>query len=189
MQSSEGAKGISQLPSGTKPAVLRLLPFQGSPPILPCYNNDQNHDDSHWPSTLQFLKFDPQSISFSLSEKLLCSSTEPPSWGSKFFSGRRLQLLFTLQEILQSPGFIAENTQIWLCKHVKMLTKGKDIHTLAMLLTALDCELSHWTLCHRTKGPVLAAKTMLSSPSISGTFPTHVFTLPSMGSPNSFSSL
>lgn len=38
MQFSEGAKGISQLPSGTKPAVLRLLSFQGrhlsSPAII-----------------------------------------------------------------------------------------------------------------------------------------------------------
>lgn len=54
--------------------------------------------------------------------------------------------------------------------------------------SAWGSKLSHWKLCSRTEGTVLSAKTTFSSPPIR-TCPRCSFIMPSIGSPNCFSSL
>nr|KAF6469795.1 hypothetical protein HJG59_011153 [Molossus molossus] len=118
-----------------------------------------------------------------IQEKLLrSSSTEPPSWGSKFFSGRRLQLIFTPQGM-----------------HCKAQALQLAVQACKINLDGVGCShailvIDHWAVssptgsCTTEPKAVLASKTTVSSPSI-WAFPTCSFTMPSIGSPDCFSSL
>lgn len=184
---------ILQLPSGTQPSVLRLIPFKkahlSSPAVLiifktmmvhiclaPCGFRRLAHGVSHFLFEKAFCPHHPLNLQAGAATSFLaedCSCYYLPSRG------------YTVHP----TPYSWEHWHLPVQAYKIILTKGRGVHSQAILVTACWAMNSpNWKLCHRTKGTVLAIKTTFSSqPGLPNTC-AHPLG-PSMWSSNCFTSL